>query len=200
MQQPEMIRLMDQTRIRVPGAIDAAILIELFALMKEFFIETNIWRDELTFTAQPASVAGEGPATYDVVPTKGTIVRLLSVTDPQGHTVRAVMDTPGCIMVLTPPAAPETYTAHVVLTVSDPTTRDDYPQFPVWVLNRYHTGILDGLIGRMLSQIAKPYSSPALAMAHLRSFRKTMSMARVDTRTRNVYGAQTWRFPRGFAR
>jgi len=202
MQQPEMIRLMDQARIRLPGAVDAAILIELFAVMKEFFIETNTWREKLEFTAMPTP----GPYSthpeaysYDLVPVQGSVVRLMAVTDAEGRPVPAAMPVPCSVVLERGPSAPETYTAHVVLTVSDPTTRDDYPQFPLWVLNRYFTPILDGLLGRMMSQIAKPYSSPTIAMAHLRRFRKGMSEARVDGRRRNVYAAPTWRFPRGFA-
>jgi hypothetical protein len=202
MQQPEMIRLMDHARIRVPGAVDAALLIELFAVMKEFFIETNTWREKLEFTALPttASYSADPDAfTYDLLPTQGSIARLLAVTDKEGRPVRATMPQPGTVVLSTAPMSEEVYTAHVVLTVSDPTTRDDYPQFPLWVLNRYFAPILDGLLGRMMSQIAKPYSSPAIAMAHLRNFRKGMSQARVDAKRQNVYAAPTWRFPRGFA-
>lgn len=203
-QQPEMIRLMDQARVRLPGAVDAAILMELFSALKDFFIDSNLWRERIDFTAQPV-LPGQTHAsnpeafTYDVVPVEGSIVRLGAVTDAGGRPVRATMERPGCIVLSLPVTSPEPLTAHVVLTVSDPTTRDDYPQFPMWILNRYFTIILDGVLGRMMSQIAKPYSSPAIAMAHLRNFKRGTSAARVDVQRQNVYAAQPWRFPRGFA-
>jgi hypothetical protein len=195
MSNPDMNRLLDHARIRLPGAVDAAILVELFAVLKEFFIETNVWREQITFTAQP----DPSQLTYDVVPFQGSIVRLLAVTDKEGRPVPATMAQPGCITLGRSPASPEEYTAHLTLTVSDPTTREDQPQFPTWVANRYLTTLLDGLLGRMMSQIAKPYSSPAIAAVHLRNFRKGTSAARVDAKRQNVYGAATWRFPRGFA-
>jgi hypothetical protein len=193
MSHPDMNRLLDHARIRLPGAVDAAILVELFAVLKEFFIETNVWRERFEFTAQP------GDYTYDIVPFQGSVVRLLAVTDRNGRPVRATMPVPGNVVIDRAPDADEVYTAHVVLTVSDPTTKDDQPQFPIWTINRYFTPILDGLLGRMMSQIAKPYSSPAISIAHLRNFKKGMASARVDAKRQNVYAAATWRFPRGFA-
>jgi hypothetical protein len=198
----DMNRLMDHARIRLPGAIDAAILVELFSVLKEFFNNSNAWQEEIEFSAYPTSspyYADPDAYTYDLIPTRGAVMRLMAVRDAQGIPVRASMPVPGSVVLDRAPDADTTYTATVALTVTDPTTRDGYPQFPDWVLNKYFNELLDGLLGRMMSQIAKPYSSPSIAVVHLRKFKQAISAAKVESSRRNVYRAQNWRFPRSFA-
>ena len=202
MPQPEIVRLMDHARIRLPGAIDTAILIEIFSVMKDFFIESNVWREAVPFQVQEALLpASEDPESYSyqITPAVGAFVRLLAVVDEAGRPITATMPEPGRIVLAASPPGPREYVAHLVLTVSDPTTQEDFPQFPLWVLNRYYNDILNGVLGQMMSQIAKPYSSPTMALGHLRTYRRGVGRARVDARKQNVYAAQPWRFPRGFA-
>jgi hypothetical protein len=198
----DMNRLMDHARIRLPGAVDAAILLELFSVLKEFFITSNAWQEKIEFSVTPTDLdyyIDPDAYTYDVVPTQGTITRLLVVQNGQGTPVHATMQSPGSIVLHSSPSAPATYTATVALTVSDPVTRDGYPQFPEWVLHKYFNEMLDGLLGRMMSQIAKPYSNTTLAVVHLRKFKQGISIAKVEASRKNVYRAQSWRFPKSFA-
>jgi len=197
----DMNRLIDNARIRLPGAVDTSILIELFSVLDEFFKSSNIWQEEISLEVQPSTTnffQDQTPYTHDVVPTQGSIVRLIGVYNGQGSPVPATMRVPGSIVIVPAPTSPETYTAVLSITVSDPVTRDGYPQFPDWVMERYGGELLDGLLGRMMSQIAKPYTSTAVATVHLRKFRQAIAAARVDARRQNVYRAQPWRFP-GFA-
>jgi len=199
----DMNRLMDNARIRLPGALDGVIQMELFAVLNEFFQNSNICTEEINIEVTPTKLSyHEDPdaITYNVTPTDGTIVRLDSVTDARGTPVRAGMPQPGTIVLGYSPNQAETYTATVVKTVTDPTTRDDYPEFPEWILNKYMAVILDGLLGRMLSQVAKPYSSVQMAQYHMRRFTDGTSFAGVEADRQNVYRAQNWRFPRGFSR
>lgn len=198
----DMNRLMDQARIRLPGAVDAAIQIELFTVLKEFFSGSNIWQEEIGFTALATNVsyyADPDAYTFDVIPAQGAITRLIGVRDNQGTQLRATMSVPGSIVLNTLPSVDTACVATVVLTVTDPVTRDDFPQFPDWVLNKYFNELLDGLLGRMMSQIAKPYSSPSIAGVHLRKFKQGISLAKVETSRKNVYRGQNWRFPKSFA-
>ncbi|HEY7824293.1 MAG TPA: hypothetical protein VIG24_15735 [Acidimicrobiia bacterium] len=193
---------MDQAKIRLPGAVESALLMELFTVMKEFFSSSNVWQEEIKFNVVPTTASyytDSSEYTYDLLPIQGEIIRLIGVRNADGFPVTATMQAPGCVVLNTSPAAAEQYTALTVLTVVDPTSREGYPQFPDWVLSKYFNEILDGLLGRMMSQIAKPYSSPAIASMHLRKFKQGISMAKVESRRKNVYRGQSWRYPRSFA-
>lgn len=198
----DMNRLIDLAKIRLPGALDTALQMELFALMAEFFATTNIWYEDITFAVTPTDATHlENPDafTYSIIPDQGAIIRLMGVSNSQGMAQSATMPTPGDVILAYSPNAADTYTARVALTVTDPVTREGYPQFPDWIMNRYGTDILDGLLGRMMSQIAKPYSAPQMALAHLKKFKATTLQAKIEAMHQNVYRGQSWRFPQTFA-
>ncbi len=199
----EIKRLMDNARIRLPGALDAAIKIELFALLNEFFQETNIWSEDIPFqvTATTQSYI-ENPAayTYEVYPGEGGIInRLMGVADSKGLMVGATMAVPGQIVLNYSPNEAQTYTARVTKTVTDPVDKDGYPECPEWVLAKYNNDLLDGVLGRMMGQLAKPYSSPQLALYHMRQFAQAKGKARAEAMHGNIYRGQNWRFPRAFS-
>ena len=198
----DMNRLMDHARIRLPGALDAAIQMELFSALDEFFQKSNIWYEDVAFAVAPTTAtyySNPEAFTYELVPDQGSIVRLIGVADSQGVPQMATMPKPGDVVLSFSPNADDTYTARVTLTVTDPTTRDGYPEFPDWVLNKYGSEILDGVLGRMMSQIAKPYTSPAIAMIHLKKFSAAVSQAKVEASHQNVYRGQSWSFPQSYA-
>jgi len=198
----DMNRLMDHARIRLPGALDSNIQMELFAVLKEFFQSSNIWHEDIQFPVQPTAdshLQNPEAFTYDVVPTQGTITRLEGVVNSQAFPQSATMATPGQVVLRFSPNATDTYTARVFLTVSDPVTREGYPEFPDWILDKYGNDILEGVLGRMMTQIAKPYTSQAGAMFHLRNFKQAISQAKVEASHQNVYRGQNWRFPQTFA-
>lgn len=200
----DMNRLMDNARIKLPGALDSAIQLELFSVLNEFFQESNIWYEDIDFDVTPTSQTYlENPDAYtyqlDVLE-QGTINRLTGVVDSGGFIQRATMPTPGYVILSYSPSAAGTFTARVTKTITDPVTRDGYPVFPAWVLNKYGNDILDGVVGRMMGQIAKPYSSPTLAPVYLRNFKQGTNKARAEAMHGNVYRGQNWRFPQTFAR
>lgn len=198
----DMTRLLDQTRIRVPGVIDSVIRLELFSTLGYFFRESNVWRDVVTFGVTPAAGdAYTNPAgfTYTATPALGLAHRLMGVTDAAGRPVPADMPSPGTIRLLRNPASAQDYKAYYSLTVVDPVTGDDLPAFPDWVMAKYRDDIQDGLLGRLMSQPAKPYTSPSLAATHLRMFRNAVVKARIESRRDNTFATQRWQFPKGFA-
>ncbi len=199
----DMNRLMDHARIRLPGALDAALQMELFAVMNEFLQASNLWFEDIQFAVTPTTQSYldvPGDYTYELIPDQGAITRLQGVVDSKGFSVIASMPVLGQLIVAYSPTVADTYTARVSLTVTDPVTRDGYPEFPDWILNKYGNDILEGLLGRMMTQIAKPYTSTAGAQFHLRNFKQAVSQAKVEASHKNVYRGQNWRFPQTFAR
>jgi hypothetical protein len=198
----EINRLMDSARVRLPGTLDGTLQLELFSVFDEFLRETNAWTQDVSFNVEPVTQSfQENPSSYTYqITAAGEIIRLLDVRNAHGIKQHATMPVPGSVIISTPPAQTETFTARVSLTVSDPVGTDGFPALPVWILRKYGTDLLDGLLGKMMSQPAKPYTSLSLAVAHMRKFRSSISKAKVETIRQNVYGAQNWRFPQTFAR
>lgn len=199
----DMNRLMDNAKVKLPGALDVTIQLELFAVLNQFFQASNIWTEDIEFDVTPTSESYlDNPDAYTyqlLVQEQGTINRLLGVVNSDGLSQAAIMPTPGFVVLKYSPNAAETFTARVAKTVTDPTTRDGYPVFPDWIMNKYGSDILDGVLGRMMTQIAKPYSSPATGAVYLRSFQQSINKARVEAMHGNLYRGQRWRFPQAFS-
>jgi len=196
-------RLMDLAKMRLPGVLESVLYKEFFHLMNDFFKETNIWQERIEFDVTPSSSTyHEDPDAYThfvVSEEQGAVFRLISVLDGDGNTVPAQMRIPNYITLSHLPNSAATYTAVVAVTVRDPTNKEDLPMFPEWVLTKYDNEILDGLLGRMMSQVAKPYSNAQLAAAHLRMWKQGVRKAKNENFRENLFGAQRWRFPQTFS-
>jgi hypothetical protein len=191
----DLARLMDNLRVRLPGAVDEAIKLEYFTTMDLFFQSTNIWVEDIDFAVTP------DVEDYVVTPSGvATIVRLMGVVNSDGRAQSATMRVPGEITLQTSPSQDDTYTVRVALTVTDPVTRDGYPEYPDWIITKYAANILDGVLGRMMSQIAKPYYNERMAIYHSRRFGNCITTAKVEAMHQNVYRGQNWKFPQTFAR
>ena len=191
---PNVTRLMNNARIHLPGAIDGTLQLELFNVFDTFFKDSNIWQEEIPFTVMVDT------KTYSIEQTSiSAINRLLFVKRSDGFGVEATMAVPGEIRLRHPPAQADTYTATVSMTINDPVAEDGFPEFPSWVLTKYGDGILEGLIGRMMAQPAKPYTNSQLAIFHMRKFIGAVSLGKIEALHRNLNNGQTWRFPQSFA-
>jgi hypothetical protein len=138
--------------------------------------------------------------THQIVPPAGSMtVRLIGVLNSDDSPVRASMPETNKIRLAHSPQEADTYQAWVVLTVTDPVTRAGYPVVPDWMVERYRSVLLDGVLARMMSHAAKPYSSPTMAAYHQRAFNSGMGTARIEADRQNTWGAQAWRFPQTFA-
>lgn len=182
-------RLMDMLRMRLPGAIDDAIALELFAAMNEFFQNSNAWTEDISLNVDPSLQS------YDLTPTYGTINRLIYAINADDLPQSCAMQTPGTLDLQFAPSQAETWTVRVGLTVTDPTDRNGYPQFPAWFLNKYGNDILDGVLARMMSHPSKPYTNTAMAAYHAKRWQGSISQAKVEAQHKNVYRGQAWRFP-----
>jgi hypothetical protein len=187
-------RLMDVLRVRIPGATDAALKLELRQVADDFCQETNVWREEIPVTAVP------GQREYPLIPEgQSSVVRLLSVINGSGFPVRASMPVPGDLLLMSEPTATTDLVATVAMTIPDAETRDGYPVMPEWVWGRYSDTIIDGVQARMFSQIAKPYSNERMAIYHMRRYSGLVSKARAEGRHENTYSVQRWQYPQTFA-
>lgn len=198
----DLTRLMTNCRVHLPGALDAAMQLELFNVMNDFFQASNIWQEDITFQVTAQDPA---PATVYYIEQSGvsSINRLLGVVDYNDIPVNGAMATPGEITLEVSPGGSGTFTATVALTIDDPIaskgSNAGYPEFPVWVLNKYNTGILSGVVARMMMQPAKPYSNPGLSKIHHAKFEKAVSTAKTEALHGNLNNGQNWRFPQAFA-
>ena len=190
-------RLIKNARNSLPGSIDAAIQLELFNAMDQFFRESSIWTEDVPFSVLSTDPAG---TMYYIDPvSNAAIVRLIAVVDHNAFVQPALMQIPGEVTLVRPPGQSDTYIATVILSVIDPVLGTGYPDFPDWVLTKYGTGILSGVLGRMMAQPAKPYTNAELAKAHLAGLRRAISIARAEALHRNVQNGQAWAFPQQFS-
>lgn len=183
---------LNQARDNLPGASDASIKATLFNVCREFFKDSSCW----TYNVDLVAVTDQYD--YDIVVPEGQIIRLSGVVDGDDFPVRALMSDLGTINLQSPLTEDTDFTVTVILNTSLPTTKDDFPIVPDWLLPRYGDGILAGLVGRMMLQIGKTYSNKELATYHLKRFRNAVAEATVDKLHRNTTGAQAWQFPRSF--
>ena len=194
MSNADVLRLVTNAQIRLPGATVSTVQQELFMVADEFFKESNVWREDIEFSVP----ANDPPGTvYEVTPTGNVVIDKLMWmrnTDGGGR-IFGQMSVPGEITLASYPSSPARYVATVTLTVSDPTQRDGYVSFPDWVLAKYRGVFLNGLLGKMMSQPAKPYTNTQLSVYYIKLFNSGKSAARVDAQRANVFRAQAWNFP-----
>jgi len=192
-------RLMKNARNALPGALDNVILLELFNVLDQFFRESRVWTENVAFSVNANDPAG---TIYYIEPESvSSIVALNHVRNENGFRQNAAyMPIPGEVVFWSPPGSEDLYlTAEVSLSIVDPIQRDGYPEFPSWVLEKYGTGILSGVLGRMMGQPAKPYTNMQLAGAHAGAFRRCIAIASTESLHRNVQNGQAWMFPQQFS-
>jgi len=164
---------------------------------QDFFNRSEAWREEIPFSLP----AGERSA--EIMPFAGRIERLLYVKGSDGRPINGALMPDVYNGLVTMPHAPnqnEKYVAVVVVTVSDPVSRDAYPIVPFEIANRYTTELMHGVLYRMMSQQSKPYTNLSLAQFYLAKFIGGASRARNAINTQNTNGAQAWMFPQTFNR
>jgi hypothetical protein len=197
-----------QVKVKLVGVSEAGFKGELYDVLTEFFNDSSCWTQCATINAVP------GTTIYPVTVTEGQIIRLNGVTAldvqpssslptspaPQGtyRFIPALMGEIGLIQLKHSPNTAETYYVDLVTNVSLPTAREMMPIAPDWVLPIWHVGILDGVLGKMMSDPNKSYTSATQAVYHLKRFRDAIARARVSKLRANTIGSAAWRFPQQF--
>lgn len=190
--EPDWERLIDSATAKLPGVSAALLKNEIFDVMHEFFTVSSAWLEAISVPIVPGTVE------YTLVPSEGQIIRLAGVTDTNGTTQPALMPVIGTLQLAYPSTIAQTYTATVVKNVVLPTDRKRVPIAPDWLLPVWGPGILDGVLGRMMGQVSKSYSNPALSLYHLKRFLNAIAAARSAALARNTIGGAAWVFPRQF--
>jgi hypothetical protein len=181
---------MDNLRIKLPAALDGVIQLELYNALDEFFRDSQTWVEEVPFTTELDVLD------YELTPTgHARIHQLVGVTDEHYRMIGATMVLPGTVHLLSQHTAGNVLSAWLSLTPADPVSRTGYPFVPEWLLDRYRDTIEAGVMSKMMSQAAKPYSSERLAVYHMRRFRSGIAIARTDAMRQNAYRGQAWRYP-----
>jgi len=190
--------------MRLPGALDAALLLELFIVAEEFLRDTSAWKEILAFTALPSDdlyILNSAAYTFDLtLPTGSKCESLLGVYNVDQVPVKAQMPVPGSIVLDVLPEAATGLYAHVTLNVAEPADIDGLSVMPDWVMERHWPAMLDGVLSRMMSQMGKPYTNLQQGAFHARRFNGRKAQARVEAMRSNLYGAQAWTFPQSFNR
>jgi len=186
-------RIMANARTRLTGVVDDALRMGLFEAVDEFCRETDIWQEDIAFD----TVTYTPDLVYDLVPTEGTILRLiaLKVTGQTGS-LNGTMRVPGELKISSMLNADVNVTATVSLSPIDPVeVGSEFPVIDAWIWQRHFTALTDGLIMKMASQVDKPYTSGTLVEYHGRRFRNAIGVARADNIKANLADGQAWQFP-----
>jgi hypothetical protein len=184
-------RLVDDLQLQLPGVLPGALQVELRNTLRDFFIDTNVWQEDVRIKTKPNVVH------YDVSPpTPGVAVRLMGLRNADNTAVRyATMPELGTLVLGHVPSQSETWHAKVAVTVSSNPDREGYPIFPKWVLDNYYDTIMDGVLARMMAQSAKPYANTQMAVYYQKRYLLGKAQARHAHNVANTYGGQRWRYP-----
>lgn len=200
--------LLDSCRVKLPGSTDANIKHELFSTVKEFLNDSDAWVETINLRVTA------GTQEYALVPkTGGQIITLMCVLDGIRCPVKAAMPEFGVLQVhqtvnVTSIAQAATdlsrkattpWLVQVVKNVKLPTTKDSLPIVPDFVLAVYSEYIKDGILGRMMTEQAKPYTNMQAGAMHLKRYRDGIGIARSKSWAQNLVGGQRWAFPQQFA-
>lgn len=186
-------RLKDNVRIRLPGALDAAIDLELFNVIYEMCTSTYFYRERLSFTP----VAGQ--QTYDVTQPSITVLWVFQAAHQTWDTSGVVFEAKDEELYFTKaPTAADVgtslvYEAAVAPKEGSPAVPENW--LPVNIFALVYPTLLDGVLYRMMTHPAKPYSNEKGAVFHGRKFRNAMSLLKASS---NYPVAPSWRFPSGW--
>lgn len=186
----ELETLLDNLRIRLPGALDGTLLIELHNTMNEMCQVGHVWRQlvEVPLTA--------GERLYTVTPPTGALPLAIYGVSHVSNRISSNIAWDPSLNQAYLAEAPDAAEAVIPLYLDFAFTPDeDFEDVPLEVRKRYHHNILDGALARMMSQIAKPYSNPGTAAIHAQRFRSFLGHSRRDSRTGGKPNAQNWSFP-----
>jgi hypothetical protein len=190
-------RIMNSARVHLTGASDLGIIGELFDTINEFLDGSNAW-----FEWMPLPI-GANNQSYQIYPQHGgMIIRLVCLFDANRIPIPAHMAeiTPpgGRIHLVYPQNLSQTGQLMVVKNVVLPNGRDEIPDAPDWLLPMYERYILEGLLGRMMTQPGKSYSNDQKSIYHLKKFRDGIATTKTAVARSNLLGAQAWHFPSNF--
>lgn len=86
----------------------------------------------------------------------------------------------------------------LALTLNYQCLEDSPNEWPLeeWMYSTFAEAWIDGVQGRFMSQIGKPWTNSAMGAYHARRFRGAMARAKQTAARGYVYNVPNWRFPR----
>jgi len=191
----EALEILASAKALLMGASDNHLIITLHRTLKEFFDDSNCWTENIGVMVVPNTLD------YQIRPITGEIIRLQAVIDQNNVLQAAILNQDlDTLHFLYPYNNVQPMTAIVSKNVVSP-YRDGkpfVPFIPKEIYRNYGIGILDGLIGWMMSDDGQSYSNPQKGMGRLMRFRNTIAKARTAASHGNVLGGQSWAYPQGF--
>ena len=194
-----------RVKTHIPGAIDAVIRQEIFAVMIDFTSSTNIWREEVPLHIEPNVLS------YPFQVTAGLPNRLMRVWKV-GDQFRNWADSsitmriPGVIELWRAQNEAVEWTAQVAkacstdqMTTGTPAVATGYPVIDHWIVDKNIDTLFHGALAYMYRQPAKVYFNKEAAGANYVLYNSGKALARADDQRMNVYDAQAWNFPQSFA-
>jgi hypothetical protein len=234
-----MDRIIATAKMRLPGLTSAALNLELFNTLQEFFNDSNAWRYDIQvpltagtmeypifppagsalvqimdaeYNGRPlpqtpvsdtgSSVNLVGLITGQVNPASSDTLFTPDVTGSPGNVFTYAVFFPKYITLDIPPsddAATLPITLSMSLRMNPESVALDPNEWPLeeWMVDAFHEPWMDGVQGRLMSQINKPYSNIPVSAYHMKRFRKFIARAKQTAEKGYVYNATNWRYPRG---
>ena len=207
-------RIFADVRKDVPSVPDAVLRQELFRVMDDFTQTTNIWQEHVIVHILPPHTS------YTLKTESGKANRLLTIYEavlqvdpritpsptptplppnrywPGG---RVTMRVPGVIQLWNQPSYEMDWAVVVAKRTAEPLDAEKYPVIDEWIVDKYADTIGRGVLARLLLEPQKPYSNPMLASVNQKAYISGRSQARANDGHANVYGAQNWIYPQGWA-
>lgn len=192
-------RVFADVRKDLPSVPDAVVRQEIFRVMDDFTQHTNLWQETLPVAIQPNVMTYTLPA-----PAEGKVNRLMLVYDTAAVTMNwpmtgITMRVPGQLQLPRTLGTAANWNCVVAKRTYEPLNSDNYPDIDPWIVEKYADTIGRGILARLQFEPQKPYSNPMLAAANQKAYVSGRSMARVNDGHANVFDAQRWMYPQGWA-
>lgn len=189
-------RLMNELRATLSGSSDAMLGAMLWNVINDACRDGHIWRETVpvdlvanqnSYVVAPAGtevlhVFSLGHATIDFN-ANTALYEFGILTLTMSPTVADVAAGPIYVVTALAPA----------LTALNQSPGDIEALIPQDMWSEHHALFYAGVMGKMMAQPAKPYSSPQLAAFHTRTFSGKLADAKHKAATGGVPGAQMWR-------
>jgi hypothetical protein len=210
-------RVFADVRKDLPSIPDAVVRQEIFRVLDDFTQHTNIWRENVLIQIVPNNYR------YTFTTLTGKPSRLMFVYVDPGLPYAApdtlpptappdappvglywpmrgiTMREPGVLLLPRLPGNAANWIAVVAKRTAEPLDPSNYPVIDEWIVDKYADTLGRGIIARLQFEPQKPYSNPMLAKANQAAYISGRSMARVNDGHANVFDAQNWTFPQGWA-
>ena len=199
-------RLLHNLRTQLPGALDNTLRLEIFNTVATFCHDSNVWQEEQSFNTKPNKQDYELTAdNADAYYSQLLNIVAYDPSDPKGETtmwtnVWGWMVGPTTLRLNCKPLETQRMRANFVVVPRATDRMDQYPNIPDAFWDKYHDVFMEGVLARMMAQVAKPYSNERMGIFHGRRFKAATGLAKNDFYNGDVRSGQHWHFPQTFMR